>query len=872
MKRLYKGACVIIAFLLIVPIISMAKEGVPQIALDARASVFRVLCEDSEYTYSGSSFVVASDEEGTYLATNYHVVEDARPNSIVTILHDGSKVPAQIVEYTKEYDLCILKTDNKIEGAQPLTLANSAAISTGTAVYALGFPGAADYLTDDYAFSVDEITVTDGIVSAIKHITTDGAEVTLLQMNAAINAGSSGGPLVNEAGQVVGINALGIKNASDIFAAIHIQHLIDLLKKANIPYSAPAAEASVKPLPKFVVPTWGWGIAGALLLAGIAFLCIKLTRRKLTLAVLMDRRLQGYSFEETIEKLRPVLGALVPLHVRGEAHGNINPWNIFVDRNGNLTLGRRSKRRNLNERIKPYIPMEEYSSDSVAGTYSDVYAIGAVMLFMLGHKPPADVFTRLQNDTANDQLNEILALTEEQRHHVTASLALKKEERLHDVGTLLNALRVDNIPITGGKIRKLPVRQARTRKPIHWRKVFIGTGISAVIIVIAVVFGLNIIHYNRTIACLGKKDYTAARQEITGSFLFYKDTDKLSYYINTVYFLQEGYFDEAKTRFQALGTYRDSQQMALECDYQKAKKFLKDGDLNQAKTMFGALGDYSDSKAMVSECDYREAKQLLGLGKYDEAKALFSQLADANYKDAKTMALETDYQNALAIYKRYIAAPDENKSYNDMQQMLSLFQAAGSYLDAPQKLAEVKSLIYNRATDIFAKCFNYLDMTYRTEDELLDGLMDYDNNLSRAEKIFYLVADYLNTSKYLDVIKILDGDSKAQEKYDILMELWDFPAAQRVITSKDYIDYFLRGTWRGDGHYFKLTIGKDDKSSIAYDIPWISGDYYYISDLTLYCGSDEKGWREMLQFYVVNEYTIRIYSFKSGRSYSLARQ
>jgi len=390
MKRFYKGVCIAMALLLFIPYLSMAKEGVPQIALDARASVFRVLCEDGEYIYSGSSFVVAADEGGTYLATNYHVVADGEKNGIAVVLRDGTELPAEIVEYSRDYDLCILKTAKAIDNAKPLTLENADEISAGAAVYALGFPGAADYLTDDYAYAVDEITITDGIISAVKHVTADGIEMTLLQMNAAINAGSSGGPLVNEAGRVVGINALGIRDASDIYAAIHIRHLVNLLDKTDIRFNEPIEEAVAPPEPKATIPAWAWGAAGAVLLIGGALLFIRHTRRRLTLAGLMERRLQGYSIGETLERLAPVFHALLPLHAREEAHGGISPDHIFVDRNGNLKLGR-SKRRDLAERAKPYIPMEEYAAGSVAGTYSDVYSIGAVIFFMLTHRPPADV-------------------------------------------------------------------------------------------------------------------------------------------------------------------------------------------------------------------------------------------------------------------------------------------------------------------------------------------------------------------------------------------------------------------------------------------------------------------------------------------------
>lgn len=100
----------------------------------------------------------------------------------------------------------------------PLPFAKSSA-TQGDAVYAVGFPAKADYLSDKEAHTSADATITDGIVSAIRETTISGhsTPLKLLQINAAINPGNSGEPLFNVSGEIVGINTYGINDSQGIF-------------------------------------------------------------------------------------------------------------------------------------------------------------------------------------------------------------------------------------------------------------------------------------------------------------------------------------------------------------------------------------------------------------------------------------------------------------------------------------------------------------------------------------------------------------------------------------------------------------------------------------------------------------------------------
>ena len=107
----------------------------------------------------------------------------------------------------------------------------SDAVETGLAVYALGYPGAADDFSREFATGVDSITVTDGIVSAVRQSRAEGYQSTwAIQTNTPISPGNSGGGLFNERGELIGIvnakssgqNAEGLGFAIPVNTAIQV--------------------------------------------------------------------------------------------------------------------------------------------------------------------------------------------------------------------------------------------------------------------------------------------------------------------------------------------------------------------------------------------------------------------------------------------------------------------------------------------------------------------------------------------------------------------------------------------------------------------------------------------------------------------------
>ena len=149
---------------------------------------------------SGGTGVVLTDTG--YIVTNCHVVEDATAVSI--LLTDGRTFNAQIVGADSVSDLAVLWID-----AEDLTAAefgDSSALRVGDLAVAIGDPLGIGLRG----------TMTDGIISAInRNVSSGGRTMTLIQTNAALNSGNSGGPLLNCYGQVIGINTLKIGAFTD---------------------------------------------------------------------------------------------------------------------------------------------------------------------------------------------------------------------------------------------------------------------------------------------------------------------------------------------------------------------------------------------------------------------------------------------------------------------------------------------------------------------------------------------------------------------------------------------------------------------------------------------------------------------------------
>ena len=175
----------------------------------------------------GSGFIVRSNG---VVVTNYHVVQGAA-DAQIKLKNDEIYENVLVRDYDKRHDVVVLQ----IRGLNlaTVTLGDSATVGLGDRVYAIGHPEGYDY------------TITDGLVSARR--VENGTE--MLQISVPISHGSSGGPLYNTYGQVIGITTAGVEGAQNLNFAVPLKYVLPMLDAmprnislAQLPGEAPAQQ------------------------------------------------------------------------------------------------------------------------------------------------------------------------------------------------------------------------------------------------------------------------------------------------------------------------------------------------------------------------------------------------------------------------------------------------------------------------------------------------------------------------------------------------------------------------------------------------------------------------------------------------------
>ena len=168
-------------------------------------SVFVIYSENS----MGSGFAIGEN----CIITNAHVIDDR--NNIIVKSYDGQNYEGFVVDINTEIDIAILCIDNVT--LTPIALTTN--INIGDDVYAIGAPNSMSY------------TLTKGVVSSKERKI---GQNIYIQPDAAINEGNSGGPLLNESGNVIGINTLKLMDSEGIGLSIPAGVITEYIKKTGI--------------------------------------------------------------------------------------------------------------------------------------------------------------------------------------------------------------------------------------------------------------------------------------------------------------------------------------------------------------------------------------------------------------------------------------------------------------------------------------------------------------------------------------------------------------------------------------------------------------------------------------------------------------
>jgi putative serine protease PepD len=171
-----------------------SKDSAGRVYASAKDSVAFISARSAAGQGTGSGFVVSADGR---IITNEHVVDGAQQVT-VSLGVNGTPQPATVLAADASKDLALLQIDTGGKTLEPLKLADSSKLQIGETTYAIGNP-----------FGLDH-TFTSGIVSALDRDiqAPDGTPIRgAIQTDAAINPGNSGGALLNEGGEVIGVNS-----------------------------------------------------------------------------------------------------------------------------------------------------------------------------------------------------------------------------------------------------------------------------------------------------------------------------------------------------------------------------------------------------------------------------------------------------------------------------------------------------------------------------------------------------------------------------------------------------------------------------------------------------------------------------------------
>ncbi len=165
-------------------------------------SVVSVLGSQTGYSSVGTGVIFSEDG---YILTNYHVISGCKSCQVLVTDHAAVvEYDAKLVGYDEEMDLAVLKI--AAVGLPPAEFGVSDDLEIGDPCYAIGNPLGLELRN----------TFTNGIISAAnRSVKVEGVDMTLIQTNAALNSGNSGGPLINQYGQVVGINTIKMMSEYD---------------------------------------------------------------------------------------------------------------------------------------------------------------------------------------------------------------------------------------------------------------------------------------------------------------------------------------------------------------------------------------------------------------------------------------------------------------------------------------------------------------------------------------------------------------------------------------------------------------------------------------------------------------------------------
>ena len=227
--------------------------------------------------WSGTGFAIGDpDKPVEYIVTNAHVASSPEWSQSDLELRvyfsyaANDYMVGSVYKIDEIRDLAVLKLPEPTTKRTALVLCPTEDTKTGENVYAIGYPGVSDGVSNDHNYDLTDMTVTGGIISK-KTTDSQNGNRSVYQTDAEINPGNSGGPLVNSKGQVVGINTMGttfydvivsgesseaqehLVPTTTLYYAVTIDELTDLVPQDDIGYVLSTDAAPFDPTPIIII-------------------------------------------------------------------------------------------------------------------------------------------------------------------------------------------------------------------------------------------------------------------------------------------------------------------------------------------------------------------------------------------------------------------------------------------------------------------------------------------------------------------------------------------------------------------------------------------------------------------------------------------
>jgi hypothetical protein len=847
-----KRFSILIAVILLALIfITAYADSIPTSVLEKSKAVYYVEVKTAEGTGSGTAFVIYADAESTYLITNFHVVKDSPDNIAIWISKDQS-THAELAASSLQEDLALLKVSQKLDAP---VLKFSTDVHQGDEVFAVGFPAAADALSDSISRTNDEVTITNGVISSIRtmSITGYGSEVPILQINADINPGNSGGPLMNAKGEVIGVNAYSVSNSSGINGAIAASTVVDFIEQSGLIKRSDNSSLSI--------PLWLILLLVFLVYCVISgFVIFMITRSKakiiqvpqselfksLPLAEYLRKLDRGLEAGEIASLTYPLAADLKSLHDQGRLFLQLSPRVLMVTNEGI----RINPDHVENSRGLPIYMAPEQRSNGPLTAATDIYSFCAVLTYLANYRQAINSQpTSIDSGTAvappplpSMNLNSSKGQANRQQQDnwlqeiIEKGMRFEAVKRYQSFQDILFALT----PLNNGLSTELiaPLRNEQPgaiqtkKKTSKFTACAIALGLFVVGLVlyqVGVFLGLN--------GAVVTDNFKNGQEFLAQMILPEIIAPQQQNYIQAGSLLLDHQYDKAFDAFVALQGSYNSVNMALETKYQQAAWLSDYGKFDEAEEAYKLLGQYKDSSERVKNTEYRKAIYLASTNEFASALAIFQKLAKDGYSNSEEMIEITNY--AWGIYEY------QNGNYYGAYQKLLLTKG---YQDTNALLDQIKISLYNDAIE-----------KYHNED------------YNRALSEFSLIEDFEYSKEYMVLARANSlGDMyPAEEILTDLAPLIGFEDASDIIVNDFYFaSTYLEGVWSGSDHYFAMM------TDVTYsDLPITSGDRLGIEDGTMYTfNHDTPNTKEpAYDIEPVSKDLILLYCYQNSQTYSLVR-